>query len=235
MDAYTLLREAPMERVTTNRGTPRSAFPTDCSSSLRVVGLLGGVASGKSLVARQLCELGAGALDGDAAGHEVLRWSEVEQLARARWGDEIFGADGHIRRPALAAIVFAPTAEGRRELEYLEQITHPKIATLLRRDIERLAAKGYSVAVLDAPVMLKAGWDRFCDRIVFIDAPEEVRRRRAEERGWSQEDFMAREAAQEPLQKKRDRADAVIDNSGTPEATRNQVERFWQSLELPAK
>ncbi len=202
--------------------------------ALRVVGLLGGVASGKSLVARQLCELGAGPLDGDAAGHEVLRWPEVEQLALARWGDGIFEANGHIRRPALAAIVFAPTTEGRRELEYLEQITHPNIAKLLRRDIERLAAEGCSVAVLDAPVMLKAGWDRLCDRIVFIDAPDEVRQRRATERGWSQEDFMAREAAQEPLQTKRDRADAVIDNSGTPEATRNQVQRLWQSLVLPA-
>ncbi len=201
---------------------------------LHVVGLLGGVASGKSLVARQLCELGAGALDGDAAGHEVLRWPEVEQRARARWGDGIFGADGHIHRPALAAIVFARTPQGRRELEYLEQITHPQIATLLRREIERLAAEGFSVAVLDAPVMLKAGWDRLCDRIVFVDVPDEVRRQRAKERGWSQEDFMAREAAQEPLQIKRDRADAVIDNSGSPAATRKQVERLWQSLVLPA-
>ena len=203
------------------------------NSKLRVVGLLGGVASGKSLVARQLQALGAGAIDGDAAGHEVLRWPEIEQLARRRWGEEIFGPDGHIRRPALAQIVFASTADGRRELEYLEQITHPNIETLLRRDASRLAAEGFSVAVLDAPVMLKAGWDRLCDRIVFVDAPDEVRRQRALLRGWSQEDFMAREAAQEPLQIKRDRADTVIDNSGTPEATRSQVERLWQTLVSP--
>lgn len=197
---------------------------------LRVVGLLGGVASGKSLVAGQLRALGAGTLDGDAAGHEVLRLPAVQQLARERWGDEIFGPDGHVRRPALAKIVFAATPEGRRELEYLEQITHPKIEALLRRDVERLSAEGFSVAVLDAPVMLKAGWDRLCDRIVFVDAPDVVRRRRARQRGWNQEDFMAREAAQEPLPIKRDRADTVIDNSGTPEATRTQVERLWQSL-----
>ena len=203
--------------------------------TLRVVGLLGGVASGKSLVARQLGELGAGSLDGDAAGHEVLRVLEIEELARRRWGDEVFGPDGHVYRPALARIVFAPTPEGRRELEYLEQITHPKIETLLRRDAARLAAEGYSVAVLDAPVMLKAGWDRLCDRIVYVDVPEQVRRQRAQLRGWSQEDFMAREAAQEPLSVKRDRADTVIDNSSTPEATQKQVERLWRSLMSPVE
>src|SRR5258708_38301202 len=129
---------------------------------MKVVGLLGGVASGKSLVARQLCDLGAGLLDGDRAGHEVLRLPEVERLVRQRWGNEVFAADGRVDRRALARIVFAPPPDGPRELEHLERITHPKITHRLREQAAALAAEGLPAAVLDAPVMLKAGWNEFC-------------------------------------------------------------------------
>ena len=86
-----------------------------------MIGLLGGVASGKSLVAQRLLDHGCGLLDGDRAGHNVLRLPEIEQAARQRWGDEIFAPDGHISRPSLAAIVFAPTPAGATELLHLEQ------------------------------------------------------------------------------------------------------------------
>jgi dephospho-CoA kinase len=197
---------------------------------MKVVGLLGGVASGKSLVARQLCDLGAGLLDGDRAGHEVLRLPEVERLVRKRWGNAVFAADGHVDRRALAQVVFTPPPDGPRELEHLERITHPKITNRLREQAATLAAAGMSVAVLDAPVMLKAGWNEFCDSIVFVDASREVRQARAQQRGWSQEDFAAREAAQESLDVKRRLADTIIDNSGSTSDTRAQVERLWQSL-----
>lgn len=195
-----------------------------------IVGLLGGVASGKSLIARQLCELGAGLLDGDRAGHEVLRLPEIERQVRALWGEAVFAPDGRIDRKALGKIVFAPPPDGPRELQRLEELTHPEIGMRLRLQAEELARAGRTVAVLDAPVMLKAGWDKFCDRIVFVDAPHEVRLARAIGRGWNQEDFAAREAAQEALEVKRAHADTVIDNSGSPEHAQAQVERFWQSL-----
>lgn len=213
-----------------------------------VVGLLGGVASGKSLVAGELVALGAALLDGDRAGHEVLRMPDVERAVRERWGARVFGQDGRIDRSALARIVFAspsePTAQahpdasggrttppvGNEDLNQLEQITHPRIGALLERRAAELEADGYPVAVLDAPVMLKAGWDHFCDRIVFIEAPLEVRLARARQRGWTPNEFAEREAAQESLNVKRDHADTIIDNSGSPEATRAQVTRLWQSL-----
>jgi dephospho-CoA kinase len=78
--------------------------------------------------------------------------------------------------------------------------------------------------------MLKAGWRARCDKILFIEAPRSQRMGRAQERGWSQEDFEAREAAQESLDAKRGLADLVIDNSGSPERTYAQVEKFWHSL-----
>jgi dephospho-CoA kinase len=195
---------------------------------MKIIGLLGGIASGKSLVAEQFCGLGAGLLDGDRAGHEVLRLPEVEQLVRERWGDLVFGSDGHVDRKALGRIVFETSDAGRRELKYLEQITHPRIGDRLRQQAAKLAGAGRSIAVLDAPVMLKAGWDAFCDHIVFVEAPEEVRRARATARGWRQEDIAAREAVQEPLAIKRQHADFVIDNSGGREQTLAQVERLWR-------
>ena len=197
---------------------------------MRVIGVVGGVAGGKSLVARQLARLGAGVLDADRAGHEALQLPRIEAAARKRWGRRIFGPDGRIDRPRLAEIVFADPPEGTREREYLEQLTHPEIGRLLRREAERLAASGSPAAVLDAPLLLEAGWDRLCDIVVFVDAPRELRLARARKRGWSEADFAAREGAQESLDLKRKRADVVLDNSGSPEQTQAQVERFWHSL-----
>jgi len=210
-----------------------------------VIGLVGGVASGKSFVARCLEDLGAVRLDADGAGHEVLKMPEVEELARRRWGEPIFSPDGRIVRKALAAIVFQPTEEGRRELSYLEQITHPRIGERLRNQAAvaraRPAAAGAAptaaggvsrvrALILDAPVLLEAGWDTLCDLVVYVDAPEQVRLERAQARGWTEEEFRRREGAQVALAEKRARADFVVDNSGTAENTKSEVDRFWKAV-----
>ncbi len=195
-----------------------------------VIGLLGGVASGKSLVAKELERLGAGHLDADRAGHEVLRLPRVEAAARQRWGAGVFNTAGHIDRSQLARLVFAAPPNGPRERKYLEQLTHPEIGRLLEQQARQWTAEGLPAAVLDAPLLLEAGWDKFCDTLVFVDAPREVRLGRALARGWTESEFSARENAQEPLDLKRKRADVVIDNATSFEQTREQVERFWQSL-----
>ena len=87
------------------------------------------------------------------------------------------------------------------------------------------------MAVLDAPVMFKAGWEKLCDKILFVDAPRELRLARALRRGWSEADFDARESAQESLDVKRSHADVILDNSSSPEHAYAQVQRFWHSLE----
>ena len=197
---------------------------------MQVIGLLGGVASGKSLVAEQLAALGAGVLDADRAGHEALTLPWIEAAARQRWGAAAFGADGRIDRARLARIVFAAPPDGPPEREYLEHLTHPEIGRLLRQQAEALSAAGKAVAVLDAPLLLEALWDKLCDRLVFVDAPRQARLARALARGWTEEDFAARERAQESLDAKRKRADVVVDNSGSPQQTQAQVERFWHSL-----
>ena len=158
-------------------------------SPMRMIGLIGGVASGKSLVARQLEQCGAGILDADRAGHEVLRLPGVEAAARERWGAAIFDATGHIDRKRLAAIVFAGPPEGPRERRYLEQLTHPAIGARLHEQAAHLADTGYPAAVLDAALLLEAGWDAMCDLVVFVDTPPATRlargaRARVERKGF---------------------------------------------------
>ena len=207
-----------------------STVPSAESARPLVVGLLGGVASGKSLVASQLQELGAGLLDADQAGHAALRLPEVLEAIRTRWGEKVFDATGEVDRKAVASIVFARTASAADELRFLEGVTHPAIGQILLRQLADLSADGKWVVVLDAPVMLKAGWDRMCDHILFVDAPRDVRLARAKSRGWSETDFDDREAAQESLSAKRQRADTEIDNSQSASTTREQVARWWAKM-----
>lgn len=196
---------------------------------MKTLGLLGGVASGKSLVSRQLADLGAVVLDADRAGHEALLLPRIEEAARQHWGDAVFGPDGHIDRSRLARIVFAPPPDGPRERKFLEELTHPEIGRRLAAQVEALKASP-PMAVLDAALILEAGWDKLCDCYAFVDAPQEVRLARALHRGWTEGDFAAREAAQESLHSKRARADLHIDNSGSVEHTQGQVQRLWQFL-----
>jgi dephospho-CoA kinase len=112
----------------------------------------------------------------------------------------------------------------------LEQLTHPKIQQRLQEEAERIAEMGCRAIVLDAPLLLEAGWNKFCNTLLFVDVPRSERCRRACDRGWSESDFAVREEAQESLDLKRKRADVIIDNSGPPDQTHAQLECFWHSL-----
>jgi dephospho-CoA kinase len=201
------------------------------SPKIPLIGIAGGIASGKSLVTEHLKQLGAAVVSADAAAHEVLEQDEVKQLARERWHDAIFTADGRIDRTALAQIVFAPPPDGPREREYLEQITHPRIGAIIRREVQNQIDRGAAAAiVLDVPLLFEAGWNEICDTVLFVDAPRELREARAQGRGWTAEEFARRENAQQTPAAKRQQADVVIDNSTTPAAAQEQVERFWRTL-----
>jgi dephospho-CoA kinase len=201
---------------------------------MHVLGIVGGVASGKSLVSRQLQALGAAMIDADKIGHEVLRAPEVEAAVRARWGSGVFDESGRVNRRAVAKIVFAPNSEGRAELVFLERLTHPRITARLQAELDSLLAKGdVKAVVLDAALLFRGGWDKLCDRVLFVDAPLEQRMARAQTRGWAAADVAAREASQEPLEEKRRRSHVVIDNAGTPEETLEQVRRVWETVVKP--
>ena len=202
-----------------------------------VIGVAGGVASGKSLVTQCFQHFGATVLDGDQIGHEVLQQRELIRQIVDRWGDGILNGD-QIDRSLLAKIVFARTPEGLASLQELEQMTHPRIGEKIK-DKLKLARQDAScqACVLDAPVMFKVGWDKLCDKIVFVDVPERIRIERSKERGWSDGEVARRESNQVSIQLKRSKATDVIDNAGSVEATFNQAVKLWLEwrLDLPGE
>ncbi len=198
---------------------------------MKTIGLIGGVASGKSLVAQLFAELGAGLLDADRAGHEVLSHDPaVRQLLLNRWGSSILAPDGSIDRAAIAACVFADSEKGKKERDFLESLLHPRIAALVERWHSQFAAEGRPAVVLDAPLLLEVGWKTRCDILVMVEAPADIRRARAAARGWSPAEFDRREAAQWSLEKKRAVANVTLANAGTPEELRTAVRNVWEKF-----
>lgn len=197
-----------------------------------IIGLAGGVASGKSFVACQFQELGSRWLDADALGHEVLLRDEVIERVVKAFGLQVLDDNRQLDRKKIAAVVFGADSNSQQNLEVLEQIVHPPIFELIHARLQQLRDQQVPAVVLDAPVMFKAGWDQVCDRIVFIDAKPEVRLKRALARGWTQEHFAQREASQTPIQVKRQRATDVIDNNCDTESTKQQVIQLWKEWNL---
>ena len=199
--------------------------------SALVVGLIGGIGSGKSQAAEEFIRHGARVVSGDGLAHQALRQPQIQEQIVRRWGPEVLDENGEVRRRELGAVVFADPKQ-RRELE---EIVHPWIKERIRAEVEA-ARRDPQVAlvVLDAAIMLEAGWDGACDRLVYIDAPRAVRLRRvAGQRGWTAREVEAREGAQMPLTDKAARADHVLDNSASLEHLSRQVRallRQWGLL-----
>ena len=196
-----------------------------------VFGLLGGIGSGKSMVAQEFVRLSAGLIDADRLGHQVLEEPAVKQALQNYFGSEVIEPGGRVSRAFLARKVFSKSdSQAKAHLRYLEEQTHPRIRALMQQELERLQSQACPAVVLDAPVLLEAGWNFHCDTLVFVAAPRAVRLERVLKRGWREADFADREAAQETLDVKRGRADVIIDNSTTLACTRAQAERYWRSL-----
>jgi dephospho-CoA kinase len=192
------------------------------------IGVVGGIGSGKSLFAEMLRDLGARVLDADKFGHAILEAeAEVLDALRRRWGSEVFHEDGRPNRAAISGRVFGQGAGAAEERRFLEGLLHPRIRRGLEAERDASAARGVAAVVIDAALLFEAGWDTACDLVVFVDAPRDLRLERARLRGWSNEDFAAREKAQWPVEEKRRRADVVIPNAGSKEDLRDAVQAFW--------
>jgi len=197
-----------------------------------VIGIMGGVACGKSFVGEQFRSLGAALINADEIGHEVLRTSEVRHALLQRWGEEILDNDGQVSRSAVAKRVFSGNSRENGNLEFLENLVHPRIGQQIRLRIEALLEDHPDMSVVvDAALLIEAGWACFCDKTVFVEASHALRLERAKQRGWSESEFSAREAAQANLDLKRKQADWVMDNNGSAEHTFAQVQQFWRTLE----
>jgi dephospho-CoA kinase len=196
-------------------------------SPVPVIGLLGGVGAGKSTVARMFADEGCRVVDADRIAHVVLREEDVKNAVREAFGPEVFDAAGEVDRDRLGREVFGDS--GRREA--LERIVHPRILSRMRDEVEAGGADEPPAVVIDAPLILEKGLATWCDCMVYIRVPAEVRHRRLHEaRGWSPSEIQRREASQIPLKNKRRRADTIIDNSASPEHTRAHVRRVLARL-----
>lgn len=201
------------------------------------VGLTGGVACGKSTVAKMFAELGATIVDADTIAHELYRpGHEVLQELVRHFGPEILKPDGELDRAKLATLVF----DGGR-IEELNKIVHPAVIRQQDQWMRSLAEKDpYAVAIVEAALILEAGVkDRF-DRIMVVSCkPAQKIARFAQRTGMSEDaaraDVERRTKAQMPDEEKARRADFVIDNSGSVEETRHQVQRIYSELKVLAK
>jgi len=189
-----------------------------------VFALVGGVASGKSSVARAFEKLGATVIDADAQGHEVLKDAQVRDEIRAAFGD-VFTADGNVDRTKLGAAVFGDAAK----LERLNGITHPRIRARTQARLDAAIQGNAKAVVLDVSLLLESkAYEGKYNVLVYVSCPEQERERRAEQkRGWARGELQKRQQHQLSLDTKRALADAVIDNGGTEEATQQQVQRLW--------
>ena len=195
-----------------------------------VIGLTGGIASGKSTVSDMLSALGALIIDTDKLSREVTlpgkpAWQEIVD----RFGKEILDADGQINRKCLGQIIFADS----QARTVLERITHPRIEAEAMAVINNAQKCGCERVVLDAPLLIEAGWQNKADVVwvVFVDEQTQLNRLKHRD-NISYEDAMARINAQLSLTEKLKYADVVIDNSDSQERTRKQVIRAWNTLSI---
>ncbi len=198
---------------------------------MRLIGLTGGIATGKSTVAATLAGRGAAIVDADVVAREVLVPGEPAfDAVLATFGRDVLGRGGAIDREALGAIVFADP-ERRAELE---RITHPRIHELMQRRILEALRSSALLVVADVPLLFERDRDGDFEGTLLVYAPATVQLQRLRERdGLDSAAAQRRLLAQLPIDDKRDRATWVIDNSGTRESTAGQVDSWWRVVVEP--
>ena len=195
-----------------------------------IIGLTGGIGTGKTLAANMLEELGAAVVNADLLGHEVYEprtegWREVV----AAFGERVVSADGGIDRRALGGIVFSDEAALRR----LNEITHPRIYALAAERLDALKQQGKGVAVLEAALLIEAKWTGLVSEVWVVASPEgDVIERLGQRNGMDADTARARIGAQMPQSERVGYADAVLENSGSPEELDANVRELWNSRVL---
>lgn len=196
---------------------------------MKIIGLTGGIASGKTTVARIFENLGAPVVDADELARDVVRPGEqAYREVVADFGTEILLPDGHLDRKALGRIVFADPAARKR----LEAILHPAIGRKADDAVAELRRQEGPGAFYVAPLLIEAGVTSRVDEIwvVYVDRATQLERLQMRD-GITREEAEQRLAAQMPMEEKAARGAVVIDNRGTFEQTKAQVMKLWQQLE----
>jgi len=192
-----------------------------------VLGVTGGIGSGKSTVARLLEQRGARVIDADALVRGLYSGGELPAAIAERFGREVVDAGGAVNRPALGAVVFADPAK-RRELE---RLVHPAVRREALARLDAWRAEGFDgIAVLDAALLVESDFEYPLDGLLVVTAPRAARLARLEARGVPREEAERRMAAQAGDDEKRARADFVVDNGGTPSDLEREVDRVLREL-----
>lgn len=193
-----------------------------------IVGLTGGIASGKSTVANMLADLGARIIDADVIARKIVEpgepaWKDI----RETFGEEVFHDDDTLNREALGEVVFGDP-EARKKLE---TITHPRIGQRMMERAQQIRSEGHDWVIYDAALIVENGIHEWLDSLIVVAADRDVQVKRVIERDkMSRDQAVQRLDAQMPLEEKVAVADYVIDNNGTLGQTREQVEQIYQQI-----
>jgi dephospho-CoA kinase len=195
---------------------------------VRVVGLTGGIGSGKSTVSRIFAKLGAEIIDADELARAVVSPGSpaLEQIIE-RFGKDVLDSTGALDRPRMARVVFHDD-QARMDLN---RIVHPAVAHRAQEEIMRHIERGSKLVIYDVPLLYETGLEGMFDGVIVVKVAPEVQRARLRSRDQlSEEELNARIGAQLPLEEKVKRATYVINNDGTPEETELQVRSLWTKL-----
>ena len=198
-----------------------------------LIGLTGNIASGKTEVARIFADLGATVIDADELAREAVSPGTPALAAiGAHWGERVLNPDGSLNRAAMRAVAFSNEADRKA----LNAIVHPAVKQLRDQLVEEARRRGDTVVVAAIPLLYETGLEREYDRVILVDAPDDVRLSRlVHRRGIGAEEAQRMMAAQMPAAMKRERADIVIENESDLKALRRSVERVWRDLTAQAE
>ncbi|MHC4425070.1 MAG: dephospho-CoA kinase [Planctomycetota bacterium] len=192
-----------------------------------IIGILGGIASGKSAVAAEFAKLGCKVINADKIAHELLERNTVKEKIVASFGQAILDSEGKIDRKKLAGVVFADADK----LSALNGIIHPLVLERAEELIEQYDRQNQVKAiVLDMPLLLEVGWAGRCDKLIFVDCRQELRADRAQKMGFDKKQLKIRENSQISLDNKVDLADNTVENNSDFSALVRQVADIFSDI-----
>ncbi len=198
-----------------------------------IIGLAGGIGSGKSLVAGELGQMGCAVIDVDRLAKQLRDLPQTRQALRQGLGGAIFTEDGQIDEKALSELVFTPTEQQKdTPLARLNAIVHPLVVAKCRRLIDQYRRQGGPKAlILDAPLLFEAGLGHCCDAVIFVASQPHIRCRRVQDqRSWTEIDWARREKNQIPLDKWLEMSDHVIYNNASKADLRCHLQRLFSRI-----
>jgi dephospho-CoA kinase len=196
---------------------------------MKIIGLTGGIGSGKSTVSEFLAELGANIIDADKLGHEALKpktkaWHEIVSA----FGRQVLNPSGTINREKLGTIVFSNTEARTR----LNQIMHPRIHDMVATKLEKYRRQRVDIVVIEAPLLLEADWASLVDEVWVTTAPEAtVLKRLGERTKLSERELQARIRSQLPSEERIKHADVVINTDCNLDELKVKIKELWQNFQ----